>query len=73
MKHATSAAVLATAMLFCGAEAAEGAVIVSFSSADAGPLAGKTLVWNFDDVQDADYSVAFSAGSGLRSVAAGTT
>ncbi len=73
MRRATGAAALATAMLLCGAGAAEAAVAISFSSADAGPLVGKTLVWNFDDVQNADYSVLFSAGSGLRKVSAGTT
>jgi hypothetical protein len=73
MKHLKGAAALATAMAFGAAGAAEGAVSVLFSSVEAGPLVGQTLVWNFDDVQNADYSVAFSLGSGIRSVAAGTT
>ena len=71
MRHARSVAALATAMLLCGAGAAEAAVAISFSSSDAGPLVGKTLVWNFDDVQNDDYSVLFSAGSGARKVSAG--
>lgn len=73
MKRTTGAVALAAAMLLCGAGAAEAAVGISFSSADAAPLVSKTLVWNFDDVQLADYTVAFSTGSGLRKASAGVT
>jgi len=73
MKIAAKTAVMAATISMTMAASAQAAVIVSFTSTDPGVLAGQQMVWDFDGVQHGDYGVSFTPGSGLRSVAAGTT
>ena len=73
MNIASKIAALAAVTVMTAAASAQAAVIVSFTSNEAGAPFGQQMVWDFDGVQEEAYSVVFSPGSGLRSVAAGTT
>ena len=69
LKAAAFAAAASLAAVAGSAQAAteiNGAVVVSYDSIGAPAPAGHELIWNFDDVQNAGYSVAFSGASGTR-------